>query len=54
MALGLPPLGLALHALWDILHHKSRRLASVPNWIPFCVSFDLLAAAFFIQLYGVF
>jgi|TARA_R100001086_G_scaffold220035_2_gene136885 hypothetical protein len=49
------PLGLALHALWDILHHKSRRLASVPNWyIPFCVAFDLLAAAFFILLYGVF
>lgn len=49
------PLGLALHALWDILHHKSRRLASVPNWyIPFCVAFDLLAAAFFIMLYGVF
>ena len=49
------PLGLALHALWDILHHKSRRLASVPNWyILFCVAFDLLAAAFFILLYGVF
>ncbi|MBO9467166.1 hypothetical protein J7443_18125 [Tropicibacter sp. R15_0] len=49
------PLGLALHALWDILHHKSRRLASVPNWyIPFCVAFDLLAATFFTLLYGVF
>ena len=49
------PLGLALHALWDMSHHNSYRLARIPNWyIPFCVAFDLLAATFFVLLYAVF
>ena len=48
------PLGLALHALWDLLHHNSRKLARVPGWyIPLCIVYDLLAAAFLILLYGV-
>lgn len=46
------PLGLALHALWDLAHHDARRLAGVPRWyIPFCVVFDLMAAAFLVLLY---
>ena len=49
------PLGLALHALWDISHLNSYCLARIPNWyIPFCVTFDLFAAAFFVLLYAVF
>ena len=48
------PVGLALHALWDLVHHNSRALAWVPGWyIPLCVVYDLLAAAFLILLYGV-
>ena len=48
------PLGLALHALWDLLHHNSRKLARIPEWyIPLCVVYDLLAAAFLILLFGV-
>lgn len=48
------PLGLALHAIWDLLHHNSRKLAWVPEWyIPLCVIYDILAAAFLILLYGV-
>ena len=31
------PLGLALHALWDILHHNFRCLARVPNWYIFAL-----------------
>lgn len=47
------PLGLALHALWDLAHHNAGRLARVPQWyIPFCVVFDLLAAAFLVLLYA--
>ncbi len=46
------PLGLALHALWDLAHHNAVRLARVPHWyIAFCVVFDLLAAAFLVLLY---
>lgn len=49
------PFGLATHAVWDVLHHNSQRLARIPYWyIPFCVVFDLFAAVFFILLYGVF
>ncbi|WP_424972943.1 DUF6010 family protein [Dinoroseobacter sp. S76] len=45
-------LGLTLHALWDLAHHNARRLAWVPRWyIPFCVVFDLMAAAFLVLLY---
>ena len=48
------PLGLALHALWDLLHHKPNKLARIPGWyIPLCVVYDLLAATFLILLYGV-
>ena len=47
------PLGLALHALWDLAHHNSRRLARIPGWyIPLCIVYDLLAAFFLILLYG--
>ncbi|MGZ2260152.1 DUF6010 family protein [Roseobacter sp. A03A-229] len=46
------PLGLAVHALWDLAHHNAGRLARVPHWyIPFCVVFDLMAAAFLVLLY---
>ena len=48
------PIGLALHAVWDLMHHNSHRLARIPRWyIPFCVVFDLLAAGFLVLLYGV-
>lgn len=48
------PLGLALHAFWDLLHHKSDKIARIPGWyIPLCVVYDLLAASFLILLYGV-
>ena len=47
------PIGLALHAGWDLLHHYSHRLARIPKWyVPFCVVYDLLAAGFLILLYG--
>ncbi len=46
------PLGLAAHAVWDIAHHNGAFGAPVPKWyIPFCVVFDLLAAAFLFILY---
>ena len=46
------PLGLAAHAVWDLLHHNGAFGAPVPKWyIPFCVVFDLLAAAFCLVLY---
>lgn len=48
------PLGLALHALWDLLHYKPNKLARITGWyIPLCVVYDLLAASFLILLYGV-
>lgn len=47
------PLGLALHAFWDLFHHNSHKLARIPGWyIPLCVVYDLLAASFLILLYG--
>ncbi|MSU90606.1 hypothetical protein GE300_13440 [Rhodobacteraceae bacterium 2CG4] len=46
------PAGLAAHALWDLAHHNGLFGARVPRWyIPFCVVFDLLAAAFLFVLY---
>lgn len=46
------PLGLAAHAIWDVLHHNGAFGAPVPKWyIPFCVVFDLLAAVFLLFLY---
>ena len=48
------PIGLALHAGWDLLHYNSHRFARVPKWyVPFCVVYDLLAAGSLILLYGV-
>ncbi|PXW67218.1 hypothetical protein C7964_10848 [Loktanella sp. PT4BL] len=47
------PLGLALHAIWDLLHHKPIVGARVPRWyIPFCVIYDLSAAFFLVMLYA--
>lgn len=48
------PIGLALHAGWDLLHHNRDFGASVPRWyIPFCVIVDLLIAGFLLLLYGL-
>ncbi|UXX85257.1 DUF6010 family protein [Roseovarius pelagicus] len=45
-------LGLAAHAVWDLLHHNSAFGAPVPDWyVPLCVSCDLLAAEFLFGLY---
>lgn len=39
------PLGLFLHALWDLLHHLRDFGAPVPQrYIPFCAVFDIAAA----------
>ena len=47
------PLGLALHAIWDLLHHRQIIGARVPRWyIPFCVVYDLSAALFLVMLYA--
>ena len=47
------PIGLALHAGWDLLHHNPGMLARIPRWyIPLCLVFDLLAAAFLTALYA--
>ncbi|WP_341863814.1 DUF6010 family protein [Gymnodinialimonas sp. 57CJ19] len=47
------PAGLALHAVWDLLHHNREFGAAVPNWyIPMCAVFDGLAALFLVLLYG--
>lgn len=48
------PVGLALHALWDLAHHNGLFGAPVPKWyIPFCVVIDLAAAVFLVILYVV-
>jgi len=47
------PVGLALHAIWDLLHHRPIVGARVPHWyIPFCVVFDISAAFFLVILYA--
>lgn len=47
------PLGLALHAVWDLLHHRPIVGAPVPRWyVPFCVVYDLLAALLLVVLYA--
>ena len=47
------PVGLALHAIWDLLHHRRIVGARVPHWyIPFCVVFDISAAFFLVILYA--
>ena len=51
---GAIPFGLAMHALWDLLHHRPTFGARVPHWyIPFCVVYDLAAALFFVVLYAI-
>lgn len=47
------PAALAVHAVWDVLHHGSGFVARVPGWyIRLCVVFDLTAAAFLFLLYS--
>jgi hypothetical protein len=47
------PLGLAVHAIWDLLHHRPDFGAQVPQWyIPLCVVFDLSAALLLVILYA--
>ena len=47
------PLGLALHAVWDMAHHRRTFGAPVPAWyISFCVVVDLAVAAFLVLLYA--
>ena len=47
------PIGLTLHAGWDLTHHNSHRLVRIPKWyVPFCVVYNLLAAGFLVLLYG--
>lgn len=45
-------LGLVAHVAWDILHHDGAFGAPVSRWyIPSCMVFGLLAAAFLLLLY---
>lgn len=47
------PLGLASHAIWDLLHLRPIVGARVPHWyIPLCVVFDVSAALFLVMLYA--
>lgn len=47
------PAALALHAIWDVLHHDGIFGARVPSWyVPLCVVFDLAAALFLFLLYS--
>ena len=41
-------IGLALHGLWDLLHHnKSRHLSKIPGWyVPFCSSYDFIMSVY--------
>lgn len=40
------PAAIALHAVWDLAHHKPGPLAHTPHWyVPFCIWIDVLAAA---------
>ena len=41
------PVGLAGHAVWDMLHHrKSHYLTDVPKWyVPFCIVIDVILAS---------
>ena len=48
------PVGFALHAVWDLLHHRKSLLARIPGWhVPLCVVYDPIAAAFLIVLCGI-
>ena len=43
--------GLALHGVWDFLHHGQRSRGIVPSWYgPFCAVYDA-AVALFVALY---
>ncbi|TDT72687.1 hypothetical protein BDE40_3539 [Litoreibacter halocynthiae] len=47
------PIGLSLHAVWDLLHRNHILGAAVPRWyIPLCLVFDLAAALFFTIIYA--
>lgn len=40
-------MGYAAHAVWDCVHHPRAVSTPVRNWYPpFCVAFDVVAAAF--------
>lgn len=46
------PLGILLHAAWDVAHHKSKIGAPVPHWyIPFCVIVDVVVGAALLWMY---
>ena len=47
------PAAYVLHAVWDLLHHRGRIVSTgVPSWyIPFCIVFDLTAAAGLLALW---
>lgn len=48
------PLGQALHAIWDLVHHRRLLGALVPGWyIPFCAVFDLFTALFLVIIYAL-
>jgi len=48
------PIGLSLHAIWDLLHHNPKFGAAIPHWyIPLCVVYDLAAALFLVIIYAI-
>ena len=45
--------GLALHSVWDYLHHGRHGKGVVPNWyVPLCAAYDL-GLAFFVTVFYV-
>ena len=48
------PIGLAAHAVWDLMHQNPSFGAKVPRWyIPLCVVYDLAAALFLVVIYAI-
>jgi len=46
--------GLALHGVWDYLHHGRRGKGVVPRWyVPFCAAYDVALALFVAVVYGM-
>lgn len=46
--------GLALHGVWDWLHHGTQGHGVVPRWyIPFCAFYDWAVAAFIAVFFAV-
>ena len=46
--------GLALHGLWDYLHHGEHGHGVVPRWyVPFCAWYDWAVAAFLTVRYAL-